>query len=87
MITFVAHDMGTRLRLSIIIFSVGETHCRTVGSHPQLEQLKTPEKLKFFIVRELGFEPRLTESESVVLPLDDSRVIEAYKFCQNFMAE
>ena len=26
----------------------------------------------FYLAGELGFEPRLTESESVVLPLDDS---------------
>ena len=33
-------------------------------------------KLLFYLAGELGFEPRLTESESVVLPLDDSPIFD-----------
>ena len=43
---------------------------------PSTSQTKKPLKRGFFVcvAGELGFEPRLAESESAVLPLDDSPV-------------
>ena len=45
------------------------------GSHRVLQAIKkAPLKGAFLMAALHGFEPRLTESESAVLPLDDSAI-------------
>ena len=53
-------------------FKFATLTCRTRGSHPNPPKTKTRLAAgSCFMAGGLGFEPRLEESESSVLPLDD----------------
>ncbi len=56
----------------VVLRGVIHNHSPQNPPHADCGDLKNPAKLLKLMAGELGFEPRLTESESAVLPLDDS---------------
>ncbi len=69
-------SMGYALRAALRAFKFVPDKFVEQGSNTEPRPYKTiePQKgaLLFYMAGELGFEPRLAESESAVLPLDDS---------------